>query len=190
MQFLAATDPEGESVLLDPDFSDNEGTGATGLDHIQYVMKLPHSVNMADIAVRATMYYQAIPPFYLQQLFKRKDPGDATKRLYYIGQPAGDEGNSHRRLEAPARLRDGRGGPRTHDPPRGSALAGKSPGKRLRVRKVMLVEVGGPRRGQSQNSSAERISPWREPFQTVCMLMLDLRKRTEPSHMATLAPPL
>ena len=39
---------------------------------------------MADIAVKATMYYQAIPPFFLQQLFKLKDPGDATKRLYYM----------------------------------------------------------------------------------------------------------
>jgi hypothetical protein len=34
--------------------------------------------------VKATMYYQAIPPFYLQQRFKLAPDGEATKRLYYM----------------------------------------------------------------------------------------------------------
>jgi cytochrome c553 len=83
-QFLAASDPEGASVLADPDFSDNDGKGATGIDHIRYVMSLPAGVEKSDVAVKATMYYQSIPPFYLQQRFQLAPDGAATKRLYYI----------------------------------------------------------------------------------------------------------
>jgi hypothetical protein len=83
-QFLKATDPEGTSVLKDPDFGDNGGTGASGIDHINYVMGLPEDVNQEDVTVKATMYYQAIPPFYLQQRFKLAPNGEATKRLYYM----------------------------------------------------------------------------------------------------------
>lgn len=83
-QFLAASDPEGKSVLADPDFSDNDGKGATGIDHIRYVISLPAGIDKADVAVRATMYYQSIPPFYLQQRFRLAPEGEATRRLYYI----------------------------------------------------------------------------------------------------------
>ncbi len=84
-EFLVATDPEGTSVLADPDFSDQDGKGASGVDHIRYVMNLPSDfLNRGDIAVKATMYYQAIPPYFLQQRFKQAPDGEATKRLYYM----------------------------------------------------------------------------------------------------------
>ena len=38
-QFLVATDPEGASVLADPDFGDDGGKGATGVDHIKYIIE-------------------------------------------------------------------------------------------------------------------------------------------------------
>src|SRR5262249_11504698 len=83
-EFLAASDPEGESVLADPDYGDNGGRGASGIDHIRYIMSLPAGVDKADVAVTATMYYQSIPPFYLQQRFKLAPEGVATQRLYYM----------------------------------------------------------------------------------------------------------
>ena len=83
-QFLAATGPVGQSVRDDPDFSDNHGKGAFGIDHIRYIMSLPPGVDKADVAVKATMYYQSIPPFFLHQRFKLAPDGEATKRLYYM----------------------------------------------------------------------------------------------------------
>ena len=83
-EFMAATEPVGESVLADPDFSDNHGNGATGIDHVKYIMSLPPGVDKADVVVRATMYYQSIPPFFLQQRFNLAPDGEATKRLYYM----------------------------------------------------------------------------------------------------------
>ena len=68
----------------DPDYSDNSGKGASGIDHIRYVMSLPVDVAKADVAVMATMYYQSIPPSYLQQRFKLAPDGVATQRLYFM----------------------------------------------------------------------------------------------------------
>jgi hypothetical protein len=81
-QFLKATDPVGESVLTDPDFSDNDGKGASGVDRIKYLIRLPSGVNKEDVAVTATMYYQAIPPYFLAQRFRIAPNGEATRRLY------------------------------------------------------------------------------------------------------------
>ena len=83
-QFLVATDPEGISVLQDPDFGDNGGQGASGIDHIRYVISLPSGVHKEDVAVTATMYYQSIPPYFLAQRFKIAPKGEATRRLYYL----------------------------------------------------------------------------------------------------------
>jgi cytochrome c553 len=80
-QFLEATGPEAEA-RNDPDYGDNGGKGATGTDHIQYLISLPGGVNKDDVTVTATMYYQSIPPYYLAQRFKTK--GEATRRLYYL----------------------------------------------------------------------------------------------------------
>jgi hypothetical protein len=83
-QFLVATDPDRETALADPDFRDDGGKGASGMDHIRYVMSLPAGVDNADVAVTATMYYQSIPPYFLAQRFKLAPGGEATRRLYYL----------------------------------------------------------------------------------------------------------
>ena len=36
------------------------------------------------LTVKATMYYQAIPPYWLKQRFTTAPNGEATKRLHYI----------------------------------------------------------------------------------------------------------
>jgi hypothetical protein len=91
-QFLAATDPEGASVLADPDYGDNGGKGASGVDHVRYVITPPPGVAKDDVAVKATMYYQSIPPYYLQQRFRTAPDGEATKRLYYMTSRLATEG--------------------------------------------------------------------------------------------------
>lgn len=69
----------------DPYYKDPKLTGA---DQITYVMTLP-SEQMARVnTVRATLYYQAIPPMYLQQRFADASKGPAQQgdiqRLYYL----------------------------------------------------------------------------------------------------------
>ena len=70
----------------DPDYEDGEGT-----DRITYRVTLPPGVDAARCTVQATLYYQAIPPSYLNDRFKAAPNGAATQRLYYLG--------SHLKLE-------------------------------------------------------------------------------------------
>lgn len=79
-QFMEATDPE---VHGDPDYED-QGPGFPGLDRLRYLATLPEGVNRANLSVRITMYYQSIPPYYLQQRFSTAPNGPATQRLYYL----------------------------------------------------------------------------------------------------------
>jgi hypothetical protein len=77
-RFLAATHPEG-SAAHDPDYGDGRGT-----DRVTYRMTLPAGVDAATCTVRATLYYQATPPYYLDQRFRAAPDGEATRRLYYL----------------------------------------------------------------------------------------------------------
>jgi hypothetical protein len=77
-RFLHATHPEG-SAADDPDYQNGRGT-----DHITYRITLPPGVNPLDCTVRATLRYQAIPPYYLNARFSSAPGGDATRRLYYL----------------------------------------------------------------------------------------------------------
>jgi hypothetical protein len=77
-RFLDSTHPEG-SALDDPDYRDGRGT-----DQITYRITLPAGVDPATSAVHATLYYQAMPPYFLDQRFKAAPDGDGTKRLYYV----------------------------------------------------------------------------------------------------------
>ena len=75
-----AEDVEPVGVGDDPDYAET-GESAGG-DTILY------QVPLAEIAgepaeVRATLYYQAIPPFFLQERFCTAKSAD-TKRLYYL----------------------------------------------------------------------------------------------------------
>ena len=69
----------------DPDYVNPNLTGA---DRIEYQIPLdPETLSRAD-HVQATLYYQSIPPFYLQQRFQDASQGpgnqDDIQRLYYL----------------------------------------------------------------------------------------------------------
>jgi hypothetical protein len=50
---------------------------------VTYRIELPPDVDPARVSVRATLYYQSIPPYYLRERFTASN-GDATRRLYYL----------------------------------------------------------------------------------------------------------
>ena len=77
--FMLATRPEGEAAN-DPDFG-------PATDRIRYEIPLPPDLGADAVEIKATMYYQAIPPYYLLHRFSEAsgDPdGEYTKKLYYI----------------------------------------------------------------------------------------------------------
>lgn len=78
-RFLAATHPEG-SAAHDPDYRD----GRAGTDRITYQITLPPGVDAKKCTVHATLFYQAIPPYFLNDRFTAAPHGDATKRLHYL----------------------------------------------------------------------------------------------------------
>jgi hypothetical protein len=78
-RYLDSTQPEGNAIK-DPDYQD----GKAGTDNITYKIKLPAGVDASKCKVQATLYYQTIPPYYLNQRFTAAPNGDATKRLYYL----------------------------------------------------------------------------------------------------------
>lgn len=82
--FMKATMPEG-GANTDPDFR-------PGQDSTEYRIPLPDGVNPRDVTVTATLYYQAIPPYYLKQRFETAPDGAATQRLYYLASRLRTEG--------------------------------------------------------------------------------------------------
>jgi len=87
------------SVKDDPYYSDPNLTGA---DEVDYKIKLSKDVMAKVDHVQATLYYQSIPPSYLQERFRDANVGAKKKneidRLFYI--------TSHMNVETPAK-RDG-----------------------------------------------------------------------------------
>jgi cytochrome c551/c552 len=69
------TDPVG--VGDDPDFTSG------GSDSLVYRVPLAELKGGKPAAIQATLYYQATPPFYLQDRFCTSH-GDDTQRLYYL----------------------------------------------------------------------------------------------------------
>ncbi len=80
-EFMESTDPDG--VAGDPDYQD-QGPAFPGQDHVKYQITLPPGVDPAGLTVQVALYYQAIPPSYLQQRFTTAPNGDATRLLYYL----------------------------------------------------------------------------------------------------------
>lgn len=76
--YLAATHP-GEMSKRDPEYMDGSGT-----DRIRYEIELPGEFNSSDLQVEAKLYYQAIPPYFLQALFDAVPEGPATRRLHFL----------------------------------------------------------------------------------------------------------
>ena len=78
-RWLEATHPKGDAAN-DPDYQD----GRAGTDNLTYDITLPPGVDAAHCHVKATLYYQLIPPAYLSQRFAAAPGGEATRRLYYL----------------------------------------------------------------------------------------------------------
>jgi hypothetical protein len=76
--FLRATHP-CKTSMKDPRYTDGSGS-----DQVIYKVKLPVDVDRERLTVNATLYYQAIPPYFLQSLFETAPDGPATQRLHYI----------------------------------------------------------------------------------------------------------
>ncbi|NVJ59557.1 MAG: cytochrome P460 family protein [Gammaproteobacteria bacterium] len=80
-QFMQATDPLG--VGNDPDYQDS-GNSFIGKDSLLYQIDLKNINASVPLTASATLYFQAIPPYWLKQRFEAAPDGDATKRLFYI----------------------------------------------------------------------------------------------------------
>lgn len=76
-EFADATAAHGDAAS-DPDFIDG-----TGSDTLVYQAQLPTGVAL-PLKVRATLYYQSIPPRYLEDRFTQAQ-GSGTRRLHFLG---------------------------------------------------------------------------------------------------------
>jgi hypothetical protein len=85
-KLVEATAPHGLAAQ-DPDFTDGMGR-----DQIRYLANLPPGTS-GSLSVRATLYYQAIPPSYLMDRFNQAS-GPATRRLHYFGVHLDDSSTS------------------------------------------------------------------------------------------------
>ena len=77
-EFLKATYP-CPTTRKDPRYGDGSGS-----DEITYRVRLPEGTDRSRLSVKATLYYQAIPPYFLKMLFETAPNGPATQRLHYI----------------------------------------------------------------------------------------------------------
>ncbi|SNS41796.1 hypothetical protein [Antarctobacter heliothermus] len=84
--FMKATMPEGRAAA-DPDFQ-------PGSDALEYRITLPAAIDPAKVTVTATLYSQAIPPYFLKQRFETAPDGPATQRLYYLASRLKTEGTA------------------------------------------------------------------------------------------------
>jgi hypothetical protein len=79
--FLESTFPKGDAAN-DPTYQDGSATSV-----VRYeipLAQLPSEIDPAKLTVRATLYYQSIPPYYLNQRFDKAPNGSGTRRLFYL----------------------------------------------------------------------------------------------------------
>jgi mono/diheme cytochrome c family protein len=80
-EFLHSTFAEGEAAK-DPSYTNGSGTSI-----VRYEIPLGQLATGADpskLTVKATLYYQSIPPYYLTQRFEQAPNAPGTQRLYYL----------------------------------------------------------------------------------------------------------
>ncbi len=77
-RYLKATHPAAEAAA-DPRYADGSGS-----DEVTYRVELPAGLDPTKLRVRATLYYQAMPPYYLRNLFTTAPDGPATRRLHHL----------------------------------------------------------------------------------------------------------
>ena len=51
---------------------------------MKYQISLPKRLDPRDLTVKATMYYQAIPPYWLHHRFTLAPDQPGTQRIYYL----------------------------------------------------------------------------------------------------------
>lgn len=66
------------SVGADPSYTDGSGTNV-----VRYEIPLS-AFTAKSVSVTATLYYQSIPPYFLNDRFTQAPNGPATQRLYYL----------------------------------------------------------------------------------------------------------
>ena len=76
--YLKATHP-GENAKKDPRYTDGSGS-----DQIEYQIELPSGIDAKKLKVKASIYYQAFPPYFLKNLFDNAPNGEATRRLHFM----------------------------------------------------------------------------------------------------------
>lgn len=76
-EFLHETHPV--KVGNDPAYANGSGSNV-----VRYEVTLPKGLNPNNLTVKATLYYQSIPPYYLNDRFKQAPNEPATQRLYYL----------------------------------------------------------------------------------------------------------
>ncbi len=77
-EFLRATHPDA-ATKKDPRYTDGSGS-----DEVTYRIQLPVGVNPHRLTVKATLYYQAIPPYFLKNIFDAAPNSPAAHRLHYL----------------------------------------------------------------------------------------------------------
>ena len=77
-RFLKATHPDARTAK-DPRYGDGSGS-----DEVAYRIALPQGAEGSPLKVRATLYYQSMPPYYLRNLFENGADGPATRRLHHL----------------------------------------------------------------------------------------------------------
>jgi hypothetical protein len=80
-EFLHSTFPEGDAAN---DSSYTDGSGTSKLRYQVSVAELPKGIDPSKLKVKATLYYQSIPPYYLMQRFEQAPTAPATGRLFYL----------------------------------------------------------------------------------------------------------
>jgi len=76
--FLKSTMP-GPVAATDARYQDGSGS-----DRTRYRVKLPAGIDPTTLKVKATLYYQSMPPYFLKALFEGAPDGKATQRLHHI----------------------------------------------------------------------------------------------------------
>jgi hypothetical protein len=77
-EFLRATFPD-PTALRDERYAHGSGS-----DLVTYQIDVPEGTDPQRLMVKATLYYQAIPPYFLKNLFETAPERPATQRLHYI----------------------------------------------------------------------------------------------------------
>jgi hypothetical protein len=77
---LDETHPDG--VGADPHYADP--LGSNGRSVVRYRVTLPTGTDTGSLKIAAKLYYQSVPPYFLNQRFEQSGDMPATQRLFYI----------------------------------------------------------------------------------------------------------